>query len=310
MKIKIGFGLGTTAGNGMDGAQFWSIVDSCESLGWDSIWFSERASGGTLGLLASMAAVAGRTRRLKFGPSVMVLPGRNPILLAKELATIDLLSGGRLVTAFGLGVEDAREQEAFAVERSEAGGRTEEAVALIRRLWTEPRVTHEGRFFRLHDFHLQPRPAQTPHPDVWFGGHSRAALRRTAELGTGWLPSFVTPAEYRQKADAIRGLAEAAGRKIDDEHFGALLGYVRGDGAEAEPILKLLAARRPGIDPRTLIVSDGDAGLRERLEGFIAVGASKFVVVPLTTPRDWSEELARLYETVVRPLEGTRAATR
>jgi probable F420-dependent oxidoreductase len=307
MKIKIGFGLGTTAGGGLDGASFWSIVDACEALGWDSIWFSERASGGTLGPIASLAAVAGRTRRLKFGTSVMVLPGRNPVLLAKELATIDLLSNGRLVAAFGLGVEDAREQRVFAVDRAEAAGRTEEAVALITRLWTEEEVTHAGRYFEARELRLQPRPLQRPHPDIWFGGHSRAALRRTAELGTGWLPSFVTPQEYRGKADAVRELARRAGRRIDEEHFGALIAYLTPEHADAaRPFLQAVAARRPGVELEKLVVFGSNGELRDRVEAFIAAGASKFVLVPLAAPEHWPDELARLHGAVVRPLEGTR----
>jgi probable F420-dependent oxidoreductase len=307
MKIKIGFGLGTTAASAVDGESFWTIVDACESLGWDSLWFSERVSGPTFGPLASMAAAAGRTRRLKFGPSVLVVPGRNPVLLAKELATIDVLSKGRLVTAFGLGVEDAREQRVFGVDRDEAAGRTEEAVALMRRLWTEEEVTHDGRYFHVRELRLQPRPAQKPHPDIWFGGYSRAALRRTAELGTGWLPSFLAPEEYRAKADTIRELAAGAGRTIDDEHYGALIPYVaeRAVG-DAAPILAAIAARRPQADPRKLIVFESNGNLAAQVEAFIAAGASKFVLVPLVAPADWREELARLFETVVRPLEGTR----
>jgi probable F420-dependent oxidoreductase len=306
MKIKIGFGLGTTAAGGVDGDGFWSIVDSCESLGWDSLWFSERVSGPTFGPLASMAAAAGRTRRLKLGPSVLVVPGRNPVLLAKELATIDVLSKGRLVTAFGLGVEDPREQRVFAVDRAEAAARTEEAVALMRRLWTEEEVTHEGRFFQVRELRLQPRPVQRP-PDIWFGGFSRAALRRTAELGTGWLPSFVAPEEYRAKADTIRSLAQAAGRHIDEEHYGVLIPYVAASAsADAAPILRALAARRPDVDPQTLVVFENNGKLASRIEAFIAAGASKFVVVPLVAAPDWREELARLFESVVRPLEGTR----
>jgi probable F420-dependent oxidoreductase len=307
MKIKIGFGLGTTAGAGLDGASFWSIIDACESLGWDSIWFSERASGGTLGPIASLAAVAGRTRRLKFGTSVMVLPGRNPVLLAKELATIDQLSQGRLVAAFGLGVEDAREQRVFAVDRAEAAGRTEEAVALITRLWTEEEVTHRGRYFDVQELRLLPRPVQRPHPDIWFGGHSRAALRRTAELGTGWLPSFVTPQEYRAKADTVRELADKAGRRIDAEHFGALIGYLAPEHVDAaRPFLRLLAARRPGVEPEKLVVFGSNGELCDRVEAFIGAGASKFVLVPLVAPERWQDELARLYGAVVRTLEGTR----
>jgi len=306
MKVKIGFGLGTTAAGAVDGEGFWTIVDTCESLGWDSLWFSERVSGPTFGPLASMAAAAGRTRRLKLGPSVLVVPGRNPVLLAKELATIDVLSKGRLVTAFGLGVEDPREQRIFGVERSEAAARTEEAVALMRRLWTEEEVTHEGRFFQVRELRLQPRPVQRP-PDIWFGGFSKAALRRTAELGTGWLPSFVAPEEYRRKADAIRDLAQAAARHIDEEHYGVLIPYVAASAsAEDSPILRALSARRPDVDPRTLVVFEDDADLGDRIEAFIAAGASKFVLVPLVAPRDWREELTRLFESVVRPLEGTR----
>jgi probable F420-dependent oxidoreductase len=307
MKVKIGFGLGTTAASAIDGETFWTIVDTCESLGWDSLWFSERASGATFGPLAAMAAVAGRTRRLKFGPSVLVVPGRNPVLLAKELATIDVLSNGRLVTAFGLGVEDPRERAVFAVEKSEAAARTEEAVALMRRLWTENEVSHDGRFFHVRAVRLQPRPAQKPHPDIWFGGFSRAALRRTAELGTGWLPSFVAPEEYREKADAIRNLASSAGRVIDEEHYGALVPYVSERARkDAEPILAAIGVRRPDRDPSRLVVFESDGQMRARLEEFIAAGASKFVLVPIVPPPDWREELARLFETVVRPTEGTR----
>src|SRR2546423_898971 len=216
MKIKIGFGLGTTAAAAVDGESFWSIVDTCESLGWDSLWFSERVSGPTFGPLAMMAFVAGRTRRLKFGPSVLVVPGRNPVLLAKELATIDQLSNGRLVVAVGLGAPVPSEHEVFGVDRKEAAARTEEAVALMKRLWTEERVTHDGPFHPVRELSLRPRPSQQPHPDVWFGGHSSAALRRTGRLGDGWLPSFVAPDEYKQKADVVRETAGSVGRGIDE----------------------------------------------------------------------------------------------
>ncbi|MGH7896382.1 MAG: LLM class flavin-dependent oxidoreductase [Candidatus Binatia bacterium] len=306
MKIKIGFGLGTTGVSGLDGEGFWSIVDRLEALGWDSLWLSERATGATLGPIAAIAAVAGRTRRLKFGHSVMVLPGRNPVLLAKELATIDVLSGGRLVAAFGLGVEDAREQRVFGIERKEAGGRTEEAVALLKRLWTEDDVNHEGRYFCVQNLSLRPRPVQRPHPDVWFGGFSPAALRRVGRLGDGWLPSFVAPEEYRGMADSIREHANTAGRTIDGEHFGCLVPYVPAGAGHPDVILAALAARRPGVDPKRLIVFEPDGDLRSFVEAFLSAGASKFVLVPVLAPRDWSAELERLFETVVRPLEGRR----
>jgi probable F420-dependent oxidoreductase len=304
VKVRVGFGLGVASGSAVDGAALWSIVDACESQGWDSLWFSERIAGGLPDVLALMAAVAGRTRRLKFGPSVLVVPGRNPVLLAKELATIDVLSGGRLVPAFGLGSDAAREHEAFGIERSERAGRTDEAVALMKRLWTEDHVTHEGRYFTVHDLTVGPRPVQTPSMDVWFGGHSPAALRRVGRLGDGWLPSFVTAAEYRAKADEVRKVAADNGRHVDDEHYGALVGYLP-DGVEPpEQLLRLLAAtRKDPVDPRDIVASGGPAGLRRRLEEFIAQGASKFVVLPLVPPADWVGELATLRDQVAVPLE-------
>lgn len=308
MKIKVGFGLGTAVGSALEPERFWSIIDTLEADRWDSIWLSERASGATFGPVAATAAVAGRTRRLKFGFSVLVLPGRNPVLLAKELATIDALSGGRLISAFGLGVEDPKEQEVFGVvDRKEAAGRSEEAVRLIHRLWTETSVTHEGRYFQVRDFTLLPRPAQTPCPDIWFGGHSKAALRRTAEIGTGWLPSFLTAADYRVCAARIRELADRAGRRVDPEHFGALVAYVAPEDRErAEGFLSRLAVLRPGADLPTLLVLGDDDALRERIEGFIEAGASKFVIMPLVAPESWTDELGRLRENVVRRVEGTR----
>jgi probable F420-dependent oxidoreductase len=255
-------------GSALEPANFWSIIDTLESDRWDSIWLSERSSGRTFGPIAAIAAVAGRTRRLKFGFSVLVLPGRNPVLLAKELATIDALSNGRLIAAFGLGVEDPQEQAVFGVvDRKEAAARSEEAVRLIQRLWTETGVTHEGRHFHVRNFTLLPRPVQMPTPDIWFGGNSRAALRRTAELGTGWLPSFLTPEEYRADADEIRTLAAAAGRTIDPEHFGVLIAYVAPrDRARAQDFLSLLAAVKRGADLDTLLVFGDDGALRERIE--------------------------------------------
>lgn len=301
MKIRIGFGLGTTSGGGFDAESFWSVIDALEAQRWDSVWFSERVTGDIADPMAAMAAVAGRTTKLKFGMSVLVLPGRNPVLLAKELATIDVLSKGRLVPAFGLGADVPGEQQAFGVERRERAGRTAEATVLIKRLWTEDSVTHEGHFFRTRELTVLPRPAQKPHPDVWFGGHSPAALRRVGRIGDGWLPSFVSPDEYKAKVDAIRETAAAQGREVEDEHYGALVPYA--PSAEAADVMAAaIRARRPDLDPTT-VLPVGDDALRAHLERFVSQGASKFVVVRVGRPPDWPDELARLRETVVRPLE-------
>jgi probable F420-dependent oxidoreductase len=302
VRIGVGPGVGGAASLGSDG--FWSIIDTCESMGWDSLWFSERVSGDVPDPLAAMGAAVGRTKRLKFGTSVLVLPGRNPVLLAKELATLDVLSNGRIVAVFGLGSPTPSEHEFFGVARSERAARTDEATRLIVRLWTEDSVTFDGRFYGVTNLTLLPKPVQQPHPDVWFGGHSEAACRRVGRLGTGWLPSFVAPVEYKAKVDLIRAEAAANDREIEEDHYGALVPYIP-PGAEelAETILSVIATRRPEVDPRDVIVTGGDDELRTRLEEFVAQGATKFVVIPAAPPREWTDELGRLYGNVVQPLE-------
>jgi probable F420-dependent oxidoreductase len=303
VKIRVGVGLATSATSGIDAATFAGIVDALEGQGWDSVWFSERVASDAPDPLVAMAAVAGRTAKLKFGPSVMVVPGRHPVLLAKELATLDVISGGRLIAAFGLGVDAGADRKALGVPRAEAAARTDEAVELIRLLWSGERVTFEGRFFTVTDIAVGPRPVQRPHPDVWFGGTSAPALRRAGRLGDGWLPSFVTSSEYKALADVIRQVADEEGRKIDEEHFGALIPYLPTGTAPAEPILEAIAARRPGVDPKEMIVTGDLDALTARLEAFTSQGASKFVVTPIVRPADWSDELNRLREDVARPLE-------
>ncbi len=302
MKIRVGVGLGTTATAGLDGEGFWRIVDACEEQRWDSLWLSERVAADVPDPLAAMAAVAGRTHRLKFGPSVLVLPGRNPVLLAKELATIDVLSGGRLVVAFGLGSDVAPEHGIFGVPRSERAARTEEATELIVKLWTSEDVVFEGRFFRVDGLTLRPKPVQTPHPDVWFGGHSAPACRRVGRYGTGWLPSFLAPSEYAARVDLIREEAAAAGREIEEDHYGALVPYVP-EGVDPDGVLGLVRERRPDVDPLEIVAVGGDGRLRDLVSAFVEEGATKFVVVPVAPPADWVEELSRLRESVVRPLE-------
>lgn len=303
MKVRIGLGLSGLAMAGWDQSRFWTIVNACETGGWDSIWFSERVSSDTPDPLVAMAAVAGRTTRLKFGPSVMVAPGRNPVLIAKQLATLDVISGGRVVAAFGLGVDGRAEKQIFGIDRAESAARTEEAVELIRRIWTEDRVTFRGRFFSLDDVAVGPKPLQKPAPDIWFGGVSQPALRRVARLGDGWLPSFVSAAEYPEAATAIRKLAADAGREIDDEHFGALIPFLPDGAGDPDAVLSFVAARRPGVDPNDLVVLGGSTELRARLEAFIEHGASKFVITPVLPPKDWEDELARLRAEVAEPLE-------
>jgi probable F420-dependent oxidoreductase len=296
MKIRIGYGLGTRTAVDHDG--FGALVDDLERLRFDSLWLSERITGTAFDPVVALAYAAGRTTKLKLGTSVMVLPGRNPVLVAKELASLDRLSNGRLLPAFGLGVVDPNEQQAFGVARAERAAWFEEALPLIRRLWTEDGVDHDGPRFRYRNLSVRPKPAQSP-PDVWLGGIAPSELRRVGRHGDGWLPSFCTPDDVIAGRVVIEKAAADAGRAIDPEHFGALVIYTRRELPEL--LAAAIATRRPGVDPAELVPSSLPA-VRATLERFIAGGFSKFVLVPAEEPASWSDELEEIADALL-PLQ-------
>jgi probable F420-dependent oxidoreductase len=316
MKIRIGYGLGTAglrprpaqnavgrqepAGEGL-AAAFAGLVDALEKHRFDSLWLSERITGAAPDPIVGLAVAAGRTERLKLGMSVMVLPGRNPALVAKELASLDVLSGGRLLPAFGLGVALPAEQQAFGVRREERASWFEEALPLVRRFWTEDSVDHEGPRFSYQGLCVLPKPVQSP-PDVWLGGFADSELRRVGRLADGWLPSFLSAAEAAERRRKVERFAAGAGREIDPEHFGALLFYVR--DAVPDRLLDLIARRRPGIAPAELI-SVGWQGVRDTIERFVEAGFTKFVLVPAHETAIWPDEVAEAAVEVL-PLQQSR----
>lgn len=296
MKVRIGYGLGTRASSDPD--RFAALVTGLERHRFDSVWLSERVTGDCPDPVVGLAVAAGLTERIKLGFSVLVLPGRNPMLLAKELATLDRLSRGRLLPALGLGAVDAGEHQAFGVARGDRAARFNEALPLLRRFWTGEPVDHEGRFHRYEAAVVAPTPQQDP-LEIWLGGTAPSELTRCGRLGDGWLPSFCTPADVRDGIAAIRDEADEAGRTIDPEHFGALVPYC--EGPIPEVVAAGLARRRPDVEPGEVVAS-GLEGLRAVLERHIEVGGSKFVVIPITEPPDWDDHLAEVAETLL-PLQ-------
>ena len=288
MKVRVGYGLGTRSSTN-DAGRFGALVDALEALRFDSLWLSERLTGDCPDPLIGLAVAAGRTTKLKLGTSVQVLPGRNPVMVAKEWATLDRLSNGRTLPAFGLGVADPREQQAFGVERKERAQWFDEALPLIRRLWSEESVDHDGPRFHYEAISVRPAPLQSP-PDVWLGGIAPSELRRVGRLGDGWLPSFCVPDDISRARPVIEAEAAAHGRVFDDEHWGALVPYATGPLPDA--FRAAIATRRPDLTDPAAVVAEGHAALHEQLAAFIAAGASKFVLVPLTEPDDWERELA------------------
>ncbi len=288
MKVRIGYGIGTQ-GLADGGARFAELIDALEALSFDSIWCSERATGPIPEPMVSLAYAAGRTKKLKLGTSVQVLPGRNPVLLAKQWASLDVLSGGRALPAFGLGVVEPMEQQAFGVAREERAPWFDEALPLIRRLWSEPAVDHDGARFHYAGASIGSRPIQQP-LDVWLGGRAPGELRRVGRLADGWLPSFCTPAQVEDGRVIVEEAAAGAGRAIDDEHYGAMVFYGRTE--VPEPYASMAGARL-GFDPAEVIVV-GIPALRDRLEEFVAAGFSKLVLVPVQEADSWRAEVEEL----------------
>ena len=294
MKIRVGFGLGTRSFTN-DHSTFDPFVDSLEELGFDSLWLSERLGGECPDPLVGLAYAAGRTKRMKFGFSVMVLPGRNLAVLAKELASLDRLSDGRLLPAFGLGVADVHEQAAFGVNRKERAKMFNEALPLLKRMWEDEPVNYQGDFYNYQDVNLLPKPTQQP-MDIWLGGAADVELRRCGRFGDGWLPSFCTPEMASDGWRLVNEAAEQHERFMDPEHFGVLVPYSHGELPTSYKTI--LDRRAPGIDPQE-IIPIGHAGLREQLERFVEVGASKFVPILVGEPDDWFAELEGVAELVL-----------
>lgn len=291
MKVRIALAANAA---GWSGEQLRDLSRHVEALGFDSLWFPERATAPLPDPVAALGFVAGATTRLKLGPSVLVVPGRNPALLAGALASLDRLSGGRLLLAVGLGIPDRHEQAAFGVERGERAALFDEVVPLLRRFWAGEEVTHHGPRYTYDGLRVEPTPVQSP-LELWLGGRARSELRRAGRLGDGWLPSYTTPAQAAEGRVVVEAAATEAGRAIDGEHYGALVPYARAE--LPEPLVELLVRRGIAEDPAAVVPVGLDA-LRSLLEGFIDEGFSKLVVQAPgdVAPEELPGELTRLAE--------------
>jgi probable F420-dependent oxidoreductase len=298
VKVRVGFGLGTRTN--LHDESYGVVVDELERLDFDSLWLSERISGEAPDPLVAMAYGAGRTTNLKFGMSVMVLPGRNPIVLAKELATLGTMAGGRLLPAFGLGAVDPVEQQAFGVVREERAAIFDEMLTVMRLAWTGETFSHHGERFHYDGVRVRPVPKRM---DVWLGGQAPSELRRIGRLADGWLPSFVTPSDAEAGRAVIEAVAAEHDRVIEDDHYGVLIPYAF--GPISEQLSAVLAKRRPDLEDVSDLVPTSWDELIAVVKRFVDVGTTKFVVLPVDEPRDADAWIAHLGEAAeaLLPLE-------
>lgn len=278
--IAVGLGLMEFPFDGADG--FWRWIDLCEAGGVDSIWQTDRlvSRAPILESMTALAAIAGRTRRIKFGVNVVSVAMREPVLLAKQCATIDMLSGGRLLPGFGIGSPRGPEWTAMHLDPSTRGRKTDEALEIIGRLWAGEKLDYEGKHYRLTGAQIAPLPAQPDLP-MWIGGASDAAVRRTARYGTGWQAGSEPVEEVARVIAAIRAAVVAAGRQIDVDHYGAAFAYRF--GTWNDPGIRRVAEAyrsRTGRDAREAFAVGDAATIMARLADYVEAGASKFILRP------------------------------
>jgi probable F420-dependent oxidoreductase len=274
------------------------LVRRVEALGFDSVWCGDHVSFNlplyeSLTLLASYASI---TERIKLGSAVYLLALRPPAVAAKVTATLDALSGGRLIFGVGVGGENPKEFELCGVPHRERGARVSEALDVVRTLWRDTPATFKGRFTQFEGVSIDPKPVQKPGPPIWVGGRSDAALARAGRQGDGWVSYVVTPERYAQSLAKIRAAAHAHGRGLDGFATAHLTFITVGrdyERARAAWVARLSTRYAQDFGPlvdRYGVVGTPDQCL-ERLEAFRAAGCQYFLLNPICDPPDERDQL-------------------
>ena len=274
--MRIGLSLGPAG----TPEAFPDAVDLLEQRGVDSVWLPEMVYSPLVEPFTGLAFALSRTRRLKAGTGIAVLPGRHPVLVAKQLASLAGLAPGRVLPVFGLQPAQPAERALFPVPDGQRAAVFDEALVLLRLLLTSETTSFDGSYFSVSGASVGPPPAKPL--DIWLGGSAPGGLRRIGRLADGWLGSLLTPAEAGAAVVVIGEAAAQVGRVVDPDHFGLSV-PVALDGAIPDPLLASIRRRRPQADPETL-VADGWDGARRMLDQYVEAGLSKFVIRPAAAP--------------------------
>jgi probable F420-dependent oxidoreductase len=271
-----------------------------EALGFDSLWVGDHIAFHVpiLESLSLVSFLAGVTERVLLGTGVYLLPLRQPTLAAKAAATADVLSGGRLLFGVGVGGEYPPEFEASGVPVRERGARMDEAIPLLRRLWTEERVAHEGKHYRFGAISPAPKPVQPGGPPIWIGGRSPAAMRRAGVLGDGYVSTMTSPERYRSNLELVA--RHAGERRRENPRFGtgALLftvldaSYERAATRAGDMLSRVYD--RPFHDAaRKYCLLGRPEDVLEQMRTFARAGVRHFLLASLVEPGGFVGEVAK-----------------
>jgi probable F420-dependent oxidoreductase len=304
LNSKIRFG---SIGLGADREQMLKTADSLSEWGYDSIWTGDHIAftGPMDDPLTQLAYFSALKPGLIFGTSVYLLPLRHPTTVAKMVATVDRLMGpGHFIFGVGVGGEFPPEYEACGVPLKQRGGRANEAIEIIKRLWTGEPVEYRGKYFSFGKITMAPKPRTPGGPPIWIGGRAEAALKRAARLGDGWMPYVVTPKRVADGLESIAREAEKAGRRF--ERFGTALHLFMTLGPSYEVALDLAVAqlsKRYAMDFREPAKRYGAIGrpadVAARIDEFIKAGIRDVNLDVVSAPRDRDAQLEQFAREVI-----------
>ena len=290
------------------GEQF-DLVRRVEALGFESVWTGDHVSfhGPIHESLTLLATYVPITSRIRLGTAVYLLALRAPAIAAKATATLDALSGGRLIFGVGVGGENPKEFELCGVPHRERGARVSEGIDVVRTLWRDTPASFKGRFTQFENVSIDPKPVQQPGPPIWIGGRSDAALARAGRQGDGWMSYVVQPERYAQSVDKIRTAAQAAGRRLDGFAFGHLAFITLGrDWEAAKAVWVTHLSKRYAQDFEPLARKYGIIGTpeqcAEQLRRFEAAGCNYVIFNVIGPPADERDQLERIATDVLPSL--------
>jgi probable F420-dependent oxidoreductase len=297
-RVTLGVAIPQTfPGRAVDTRYMREFLQRAEALGFESAWVVEQVLGSASSLeaVSTLAWAAAVTERMRLGSAVLLTALRSPVHLAKALATIDQLSHGRLVVGVGLGGNPAV-FPAYGLSADRRAARFAEGLRLMKRLWTEPRVTMAGEFYRLDNASMEPKPVQRPHPPLWFGGHHPQALRRAVELGDGFIGAgSASTATFAGEMLVLKGVLSDAGRAAGTFPVGKRV-YVAVDRDRARAGKRLAEwfgafYGKPELAEQVCVWGDADACV-EGLRAVIAAGAGFLMLNPVFDELEQIEILA------------------
>jgi probable F420-dependent oxidoreductase len=285
---------------------FRAVAELAESVGYDSIWAGEHISfhNAIFDVVVALSSWAAVTERIALGAGVVLLPLRHPSLVAKEFASLDYLSGGRVVLGVGVGGEGGKDFEAVGVPPSERGARTDEAMLALRELFSGPEASFSGRFFNFEGITIEPASSRPGGPPLWVGGRSAAALRRAGRLADGWIPIWVSPERFAEGWQVVRDHALEAGRDPDALEPAVMLPARIDDDAErAHRACADHLARRYAMEVGEHLVAryclagtPGDCAAR--VAEYAEAGARHVIFNLSSGPGDFLEQAERLFSEV------------